>query len=438
MKKISYSFYEEVEPKKFLHYNSFSNQFLLLNQKKHDELENFPESNLEKNDLSFYEILTKGKFLVPDDFDEYEVTMYAKRQMRFNSTLYHIMVNTTLDCNLNCWYCYENRIAGSKLEKNTIEAIEKNIDLEYKNIPYKTLKVSFFGGEPFLHFDGIRAILDYAKEFCKDKDIELIADFTTNATLITKAHIDYLKDMECHFQITLDGDRKTHNLIKKDATNSIDSYQKTIEALQLIENSIPKRWLAVRINFDNHTLHKIDEIISAITFLNRKHCYVILKKVWQIPTEKIDKELLFDAIQKFFNEKFLLDYYIMPKGHICFAERCREVLFNYDGKVFKCSTISSFDDDNSLGKLNYDTGEIRWDMNKIASWTKDILPDYCTKCEWLPACYGPCNKQLLAHQNERICTFDAMNMTRKEYLIYIFKYHLLKNELARSTTANQE
>lgn len=28
----------------------------------------------------------------------------------------------------------------------------------------------------------------------------------------------------------------------------------------------------------------------------------------------------------------------------------------------------------------------------------------------------------MAHKGERICTFDAMNMGNKEFLMYIFKY----------------
>lgn len=32
--------------------------------------------------------------------------------------------------------------------------------------------------------------------------------------------------------------------------------------------------------------------------------------------------------------------------------------------------------------------------------------------------------------NDRgICTFDACNLTQKEYLMYLFKYNILKNEL---------
>ena len=119
----------------------------------------------------------------------------------------------------------------------------------------------------------------------------------------------------------------------------------------------------------------------------------------------------------------------MPKGYLCFAERRRESLFNYDGRIFKCSTISSFDDQNTMGKLDFGTGKIQWDQPKITDWLSDIIQDNCKECKWFPACLGPCNKQLIAYKGKSICTFDSMNMNTREYLLYSFKYHLLKEKL---------
>ncbi len=65
-------------------------------------------------------------------------------------------------------------------------------------------------------------------------------------------------------------------------------------------------------------------------------------------------------------------------------------------------------------------------------WYEDMQPDYCKECKWYPACMGICNRQLMAHKGERICTFDAMNLTQREYLMYLFKYNLLFNELYKS------
>lgn len=119
----------------------------------------------------------------------------------------------------------------------------------------------------------------------------------------------------------------------------------------------------------------------------------------------------------------------MPKGCVCFAERKNQVLVNYDGKVFKCTTISSFDDKHSLGTLNLNTGQISWNDADINGWFADMQTEYCKDCKWFPVCLGICNRQLIAHKGEHICTFDAMNLEQSEYLMYLFKYNILQDEL---------
>lgn len=371
----------------------------------------------------------ESKFFVDDDFDETAHINRIRQQWTDNQEMYQIMVNPTLDCNLNCWYCYENRIAGSKINATIIEAIKKNMVSHYNETPYSCLKLSFFGGEPFLCFKAIKQLVNFADDFCEKNNVELILDFTSNATLIDNTVVEFLSEYRCHFQITLDGDEEQHIKVKRDALGS-NTYRQTLEALQLIDSKIKKRYIAVRVNFDNRTLKCKDKIIEDISFLNRPTSFVILKKVWQVKTEKVDKEALMEAIQKLFDAKFLVDYYVMPKGCLCFAERRNQVLVNYDGCIFKCTTICSFDKDNALGTLvDNDTGKITWHESTLKQWYDDMQPDYYKECKWYPACMGICNRQLMAHNGERICTFDAMNLTQKEYLMYLFKYNLLLKEL---------
>lgn len=431
MKRSMYQLWEKISNNCFLHYSSLSNSFLILNQNKHElycQVANI--DSLILIDSKLFETLKSGKFIIPDDFNEKTYVLEQKQKMINNTSLYNIVINTTLDCNLNCWYCYETKIKGSHITQETIKAIKQNIVLTYNEQHYSVLKLSFFGGEPFLFFEGIKDILLFAKEYCTTNSIELIADFTTNATINSDKHIDFLKDFRCHFQITLDGGRNTHNKVKIDQNGILDTYQKTIDVLNEINKNINNRWVAIRINFDNRTLAEIGDIISDLNFMDRKKCYVIIKKVWQLKTNLVDKKLLINAIQSFFNQGFLVDYYYMPKGCVCFAERKNQVLFNYDGKIFKCTTISSFDDNNALGQLNFSTGAIHWHKGKITDWYKELQPEYCKNCVWFPSCLGICNRQLLAHQGEHICTFDAFNLTRKEYLMYLFKYNILQNEIS--------
>lgn len=112
----------------------------------------------------------------------------------------------------------------------------------------------------------------------------------------------------------------------------MDTYAKTIKTLKEINEKIDKRWVAVRVNFDNRTLRDIEEIIDDIDFLDRRKTYVIIKKVWQLKTEKVNTEALKNAIQTFLERKFLVDYYFMPKGCVCFAERKKQFYLIMMGK----------------------------------------------------------------------------------------------------------
>ena len=419
MKKNYYQLYEKINDGVYLHYNSFNNSFLLLNSNMHNIYENTPLEDIENQSPKLYASLIDNQFITPDDFDEFSIVNFRKLSSRFDRSYYHVLINTTLDCNLDCWYCYENKVKGSRLKEDVINAIISHIQQTYIDAPFSSLKLSFFGGEPFMYFKGIKKLLVWAKEFCSTNSIHLLADFTTNASLIKDYHIDFLKAYNCCFQITLDGDRDRHNQIKKAKGILFDTYQTTIENIHRLIAIIPNIHIYIRINFDSQTLSKFDSILKDIVDLDKTKCSIILKKIWQVTLEDIDKESLLNVIQKLFDAHFYVDYYMLPKAGVCFAERLNQVLFNYDGGVFKCSTISTFDEKNSLGKLDINTGYVKWNENKIASLIKDITPQRCKECRLFPVCYGPCNKNLLTRKDP-ICTFDDINLSRKEYLLYLF------------------
>lgn len=428
MKKTIYQMSEQINEDVFLHYCSMSNCFLFLKRGLHDIYEDTKDSQLEALPENLFTSLKETSFIIDDGKDEILEATGIRENYINQKSLYTVIVNTTLDCNLSCWYCYESRIKGSALTEEVIDGIKNHIQLKFETDPFKTLKLSFFGGEPFMCYEGIKALLTFGKGFCEANGIDIIADFTTNATLVTEEMIDFIRQFPCDFQITLDGDEERHNKIKKDSVNHSNTFNRTIETLRLIEESIPDKWVSVRINFDNRTLRTIDRILDRIDFLDRRKCKIILKKVWQLKTGDVDKEALLEAFNTIFGRKFMIDYYIMPKFCVCNCEQRNQVLFNYDGKVFKC-TISSFNDENALGTFNAHTGIVSWDKDRMAEWYADMQPDYCKRCVWFPACNGSCNRQIMAHKGEQICTFDAMNLTRKEYLMYLFKNSILEKEL---------
>lgn len=429
MKKNKYQLFEEINSGLFLHYCTSTNSFILMSRCKHQLYTESTEDYIRNYYPEFYNNLVDNGFIIEANVDETAETIERRERLKFDRDEYHLVINTTLDCNLNCWYCYESRVAGSRLSEKCINLIKKNISYRFLHQPFKRLRVSFFGGEPFLDFDGMKAILNYAKRFTCDNGILLTADFTTNATLIDSEIIQYLSEFQCSFQITLDGDRDRHNKIKFCKGAPFDTYQATINSLKLIDKYIENRYISVRVNFDNKTLMRLDEILEDISFLNRKKSMVILKRIWQINSKNVDHNLLLNSIQRVFDKGFLLDYYVMPKGCLCFADRESQALFNYDGKIFKCTTISDFDENNSLGIVDEDSGEIKWKTEKANQWMTNLQREQCVECRWFPVCLGICNKQIISNPGANLCNIEGLSLSSKEYLIYLFKFNLLKHKL---------
>lgn len=120
-----------------------------------------------------------------------------------------------------------------------------------------------------------------------------------------------------------------------------DTFSATINNIYLIQKTIPKSITSVRINFDSSTLLYFDEILSELDMLDRLRTKIILKKVWQINSSAISKKKIFEIINQTLDKEFSLDYY--SQGGICFADRDNQITFNYDGGVYKCTTITHYD-----------------------------------------------------------------------------------------------
>ncbi len=345
----------------------------------------------------------------------------------------HLIVNPTLDCNLSCWYCYENKIPKSRLDQKTEEGIIKYIEQHYASFPFSTLKFSFFGGEPFMRPESIKNLAEKAETFCKEQKIHLILDFTTNGTLCSEKIINFLKDYSCVFQITLDGNKEQHNRIKHTKLRNIDTFSLTLRNIRRIQENIPDSHISIRINFDKDTLSGFDSILEELKDLDRMRTQIILKRIWQVDAKEISYEQVYSVLHKLFENDFSVDYY--SQGGICFADRRNQVTFNYDGNVFKCTTINKFDEEASLGKLNPDTGEIHWYEEKIRYLDNDTTPKRCRKCKMLPDCTGPCRRHVAEGEGDE-CFLDDLKMSIEDYALMQFRIELVKQRIKSKHNEN--
>ena len=319
----------------------------------------------------------------------------------------------TLECNFNCWYCYENRIKGMMTEK-TINSIIKFVKNHIKSNGIKHFQLDWFGGEPLLGFENaVYPISKKIKSLCKKNNIYFTNMITTNGFLINKEMIKKCREIGLNsFQITLDGNEEAHNKVKKDS-DAENVYKKTIGNIIDLIDGLEKPHILLRINYTKQNSENITDIINDIDEDHRKKIEVSFQQVWQ--TEGTQKGINIESCNSEFETSgFNAPLYKLDnKHHKCYADLMSQMVINFDGKVFKC-TARDFAESEPDGNLTSE-GTIDWNnvINERMSRTT-IENERCLDCELLPACWGPCSQKVIECKPDefnQICNKSGIEKT---------------------------
>lgn len=90
----------------------------------------------------------------------------------------------THKCNLNCVYCYEKHKSDKEMSFETAKNILLiEFSAREKGV-HDTLRIEFFGGEPFMNFELIKKIVAWVKS--EERSMKYYFFATTNGTLLTE------------------------------------------------------------------------------------------------------------------------------------------------------------------------------------------------------------------------------------------------------------
>lgn len=422
MKISRYVIGQELQNNAYLLTNFTNKTHIIVSEEVFSVFNDKSISELKKSFPNVFERLRNSHYILEDSVDEFEELRKRNQFDISDNQMYHLVINPTLDCNLSCWYCYEKRVPNSSISDAVVNGICKHISLKFNEEPFSFLKISFFGGEPLMKFSAIEKIAKFASSFSKCNKINLLLDFTTNGTLLTSEKISRLSNYACSFQITLDGNKEQHNKVKYTKSRSLDTFSLTINNIKEIQRVITDSFVSVRINYDEETLKDFSSVLEELSQLDRTRCKIILKKIWQVSTEKLSEELVIGIADNLRELGFVVDEYGDPG--VCFADRRNQSVINYDGNIFKCTTIDKFDSENALGKLDTETGKIIWDDRKIAYLNSQDLLISCSTCVIFPTCTGPCRRRILLQPNWE-CPY-----TKPDFDVYYYARSLFYNEIA--------
>lgn len=335
--------------------------------------------------------------------------------------LIHGQLIITHQCQLNCTYCFENYKDNNVM---TLDTCKKIITfLSENNINNEPQDISFFGGEPLLHFDDImQPIIDWNKNELQNKNIHFT--FTTNGLLLTKDILQYCKKNNIQFMLSIDGNKDSQDATRKYKNNNNSTFDKLSENIPNILKYFPNT--TARMTIDNNNISYLADSIKYLDEIGFQNCHVVpdVFSSWSSEIEEIYKDQL-NQLNEYFIEKFknytvplmpatwkemmikkiIKDYLeensLFRTADICLPQnRCgfcfqRKGFFETNGDIYTCGhlTNENKDTDFYLGNI-YNDQPI--DANKIESLyllnkENKIFNKNCdSNCPLFNCCTGGC------------------------------------------------
>ena len=121
------------------------------------------------------------------------------------------LIHLTHDCNLRCPYCF----TGAKWKREMdAETGRKAADFILDQVARtgERAVLSFFGGEPMLCFDTMKAIVEHAEVEARRRKLTCLFRMNTNGTLITDEHLAWFEAHDLVFILSVDGNQAMHDL----------------------------------------------------------------------------------------------------------------------------------------------------------------------------------------------------------------------------------
>ena len=165
-------------------------------------LNNIPESIRE-----IFPELLRGRFFIPQEENELD---HLKNRYEFykKNDPFLVTITTTLDCNLGCYYCYEDK---SK-KYLSLEGCDRIIDWIIKQIKlhgHKKLYTDWYGGEPMLNINAINYFSSEIIKYCDSNNIGYSSSMISNGTEWPKNAKEFVINNRIkHIQFSLDGPRE--------------------------------------------------------------------------------------------------------------------------------------------------------------------------------------------------------------------------------------
>lgn len=194
------------------------------------QLPQYEESALVEGWQELASLAEEGLLFENDDYVDRDKAASMQQQALVKALCLHV----SHDCNLRCKYCFASTGdfgTGRRLNMD-IETAKKAIDFVIaKSGHRRNIEVDFFGGEPLMAMDTVKATVEYARSLEKEHNKCFRFTMTTNGVLLNDENIEYINREMSNAVLSLDGRPEVNDDVRK-TVNGKGSYEVIVPKFQ--------------------------------------------------------------------------------------------------------------------------------------------------------------------------------------------------------------
>jgi His-Xaa-Ser system radical SAM maturase HxsB len=178
-------------------------------------------------DLKAKHFLFDSDSLVP--FELLATKYRSKKAFLDGFTSLHLFV-VSLRCEHSCHYCQVSRVSADRTRYDmSEETARRALDIAFRS-PAPRLKIELQGGEPLLHFERVRQIIEDAhhRAEVEQRDVEFVV--TTNLAMLDDDMLAFFRAHGVFLSTSLDGPEALHNANRPRPGN--DSHARTVDGIR--------------------------------------------------------------------------------------------------------------------------------------------------------------------------------------------------------------
>lgn len=383
------------------------------------------------------------EFVVPENYERYNQIVAQNKISTQDNNVLGVTMQPSANCQLGCHYCgqvHTKKNITKDLYNNLIDRVTHNLN----NKNFKSIYVTWYGGEPLMALNQIRELTHKFKELVNTKNLGYEAGMITNGlSLKNKIFTELVSEHNLtFFQITIDGMAEHHDKrrITKSGEKTFDIMLKNI--FNMVANPLYKEKncrLNLRINIDSTNYESVIPFLNLLADNNLQDKISVQfapvanwggNKAGEVSLTKedfavIEIDWLMHAIKLGFN------FNLIPSRNYqtCMVVDKDQEVYDANGNIYPCW---EFPYTPAYEKGNYVIGNLKnpystYNENVITrNWYNDVEEEknFCLKCKFLPLCGGACPKEW--HEGTPPCPSYTMNIEDKLVLQYMLDKNKFK------------